>query len=118
MTAPSGKEGAAEAARVSAAAAAPAPNIESASRRVHFVARGSAFMSMAPFSSSATDAASKDSGIVGKLGAQFPERVKKLKALILRRPPPWAAVSKDGNRHCRASGHPSRRAAKKRRFSG
>src|SRR5882672_2171270 len=68
MTAPSGKEGSAEATRVSAAAAAPMPNIESASRRVHFVARGSAFMSMAPFSGS--NAASQDSGIVGKLGAR------------------------------------------------
>jgi hypothetical protein len=27
----------------------------------------------------------------------------------LRRPPSWAAVSKDGNRRIRASGHPSRR---------
>src|SRR5207253_5921503 len=30
--------------------------------------------------------------------------------LILRRPPSWAAVSKDGHGHGRASGHPSRRA--------
>jgi len=49
MTAPSGKEGSAEATRGSAAAATP-PNIPSASRRVHLIARGSAFMSMAPFS--------------------------------------------------------------------
>src|SRR6266436_5024531 len=101
MTAPSGKEGSAEATRVSAAAAAPIPNIESASRRVHFVARGSAFMSMAPFSSSARNAASQDSGIVGKLGAQCPERLKKLKVLILRRP--RAEVGLARLRQCKVS---------------
>src|SRR6266850_1324386 len=89
MTAPSGKDGWAEAARGSAAAAAPVPSIESASRRVHFVARGSAFMSMAPFSGSATNAASKDSGIVGKLGAQDRRVGKGARGAYLERPR-WA----------------------------
>jgi hypothetical protein len=48
MTAPCGKAGWAEAMRGSVAAT-PMPNIASASRRVHVVAPGSAFMSMPPF---------------------------------------------------------------------
>src|ERR1700722_10744440 len=48
MTAPSGKVGSAAAARGSAAAAPAMPTIESASRRVHCVARVSAFMFVAP----------------------------------------------------------------------
>jgi hypothetical protein len=36
-----------------------------------------------------------------------------MSALILRRPPSWAAVSKDGHGHGRASRHPSRRARKR-----
>src|SRR6266478_6030160 len=65
---------------------------------------------------------SSQASTAGRLAGAL--RFKPLKRLAfifgqaLRRPPSWAAVSKDGNRHGRAGGHPSRRAAKKRRSSG